>query len=97
MKVPLAAIFGKGVLMNTLTCCWWLMSAFTVYYSIFGLFATYMTRELHLTASQVGWPLAFSNGLTFVASFVWGSLTDSIGRRWAMIIPAMQVIRMALP
>jgi SHS family lactate transporter-like MFS transporter len=89
MKVPLAAIFRKGVLWNTVTCCWWLMSAFTVYYSIFGLFATYMTKELHLTAAQVGWPLAFSNGLTFIFSFVWGSLTDSIGRRWAMIIPAV--------
>ena len=75
--------------MNTITCCWWLMSAFTVYYSIFGLFATYMTKELHLTAAQVGWPLVFSNGLTFIFSFVWGSLTDSIGRRWAMIIPAV--------
>jgi len=89
MKVPLAAIFRNGVRRNTITCCWWLMSAFTVYYSIFGLFATYMTRELHLTASQVGWPLAFSNGLTFLASFFWGSLTDTIGRRWAMIIPAV--------
>ena len=89
VKVPLAAIFRKGVRLNTITCCWWLMSAFTVYYSIFGLFATYMTRELHLTASQVGWPLVFSNGLTFLASFVWGSLTDTIGRRWAMIIPAI--------
>jgi SHS family lactate transporter-like MFS transporter len=89
MKVPLAAIFRKGVRWNTITCCWWLMSAFTVYYSIFGLFATYLTRELHLTASQVGWPLAFSNGLTFLASFFWGSLTDTIGRRWAMIIPAV--------
>ena len=88
VKVPLAAIFRKDVRWNTITCCWWLMSAFTVYYSIFGLFATYMTRELHLTASQVGWPLAFSNGLTFIASFFWGSLTDVIGRRWAMIIPA---------
>ena len=89
VKVPLAAIFRKGVRLNTITCCWWLMSAFTVYYSIFGLFATYMTRELHLTAAQVGWPLAFSNGLTFLASFLWGSLTDTIGRRWAMIIPAV--------
>lgn len=89
VKVPLAAIFRKGVRLNTITCCWWLMSAFTVYYSIFGLFATYLTRELHLTASEVGWPLAFSNGLTFLASFVWGSLTDIIGRRWAMIIPAI--------
>jgi len=89
VKVPLAAIFSKGVRWNTITCCWWLMSAFTVYYSIFGLFATYMIRELHLTSSQIGWTLAFSNGLTFIASFVWGGLTDIIGRRWAMIIPAI--------
>jgi SHS family lactate transporter-like MFS transporter len=74
---------------KVITCCWWLMSAFTVYYSIFGLFATYLTKELHLTAAQVGWPLVFSNGLTFIFSFVWGSLSDSIGRRWAMIIPAI--------
>ena len=89
MKVPVIALFRKGVAWNTMTCCWWPMSAFTVYYSIFGLFATYMTKELHLTAAQVGWPLAFSNGMTFIFSFVWGSLTDSIGRRWAMIIPAV--------
>ena len=74
--------------MTTLSTSWWLMSAFTVYYSIFGLFATYLTRDLHLSPSAVGWPLAFSNGLTFLMSFVWGSLADSIGRRWAMIIPA---------
>jgi SHS family lactate transporter-like MFS transporter len=88
VKVPLAAIFRKGVRMNTLSACWWLISAFVVYYSIFGLFATYMTRELHLPAAQVGWPLAFSNGLTFIASFLWGTMADKIGRRWAMIIPA---------
>lgn len=89
VKAPLAAIFRKGVRMNTTSCCWWLMSAFTVYCSIFGLFATYLTRELHLTASQMGWPLMFSNRLTFLASFFWGSLTHIIGRRWAMIIPAV--------
>lgn len=89
VKVPVMALFRRGMALNTISCCWWLMSAFTVYYSIFGLFATYLTKELHLTAAQVGWPLAFSNGLTFIASFLWGSLTDSIGRRWAMIIPAI--------
>jgi SHS family lactate transporter-like MFS transporter len=88
MKVPVIALFRKGVAWNTVTCCWWLMSAFVVYYSIFGLFATYLTKELHLTAAQVGWPLVFTNALTFIFSFVWGGLTDSIGRRWAMIIPA---------
>jgi MFS transporter, SHS family, lactate transporter len=89
VKVPLAALFRNGMWFNTITCCWWLMSAFTVYYSIFGLFATYMTKELHLSAAEVGWPLAFSNGLTFVFSFLWGTMADKIGRRWAMIIPAV--------
>ena len=37
----------------------------------------------------VGWPLVFSNGLTFIFSFVWGAVSDSMGRRWAMIIPAV--------
>jgi MFS transporter, SHS family, lactate transporter len=89
IRVPVAALFRKNIRLTTLSTCWWLVSAFTVYYSIFGLFATYMTRELHLSAAAVGWPLAFSNGLTFLFSFVWGSMADSIGRRWAMIIPAI--------
>jgi len=53
VHVPLAAIFRRDVILTTLSTCWWLASAFTVYYSIFGLFATYMTRELHLSASAV--------------------------------------------
>jgi SHS family lactate transporter-like MFS transporter len=89
VKVPLAAIFRRDMILNTLSTCWWLGSAFTVYYSIFGLFATYLTKDLHLSASAVGWPLAFSNGFTFIASFFWGTLADKIGRRWAMIIPAI--------
>jgi MFS transporter, SHS family, lactate transporter len=89
VKVPLAALFRRGMILNTLSACWWLASAFTVYYSIFGLFATYLTKELHLSAAAVGWPLAFSNGLTFIFSFLWGSISDRLGRRWAMIIPAI--------
>jgi SHS family lactate transporter-like MFS transporter len=89
VRVPLAAVFKRGVVLNTISTCWWLGSAFTVYYSIFGLFATYLTKDLHLSAAAVGWPLVFSNGLTFIFSFLWGSLADSIGRRWAMIIPAI--------
>jgi SHS family lactate transporter-like MFS transporter len=89
VKVPLAAIFRRGMILNTLSACWWLGSAFTVYYSIFGLFATYLTKDLHLSAAAVGWPLAFSNALTFIASFFWGTVADRLGRRWAMIIPAV--------
>lgn len=89
VRAPLFAIFTRGVLMNTVTACWWMASAFTVYYSIFGMFAAYLQYDLHLSAAAIGWPLVFSNGLTFLASFLWGGLSDRIGRRWAMIIPAL--------
>ncbi|HEY4172682.1 MAG TPA: MFS transporter [Rhodopila sp.] len=89
VKAPLIAIFRRGMIVNTLTACWWMASGFVVYYSVFGLFATYLTRDLHMSPSAVGWPLVFTNAATFVASFLWGGLSDKIGRRWAMIIPAI--------
>jgi SHS family lactate transporter-like MFS transporter len=89
VRAPLLAIFRRSVVLNTLSACWWMASAFTVYYSIFGLFATYLQRDLHLSAAAVGWPLVFSNAATFIFSFLWGSVADIWGRRWAMIIPAI--------
>jgi SHS family lactate transporter-like MFS transporter len=89
MKVPLFAIFRRGMLWNTFTACWWMASGFVVYYSVFGLFATYLTRDLHMSPAAVGWPLVLTNAATFAASFLWGGLSDRIGRRWAMIIPAI--------
>jgi len=42
------------------------------YYSIFGLFPTYLTKDLHLSPALVGLPLILTNATTFVASFLWG-------------------------
>ena len=89
MRAPLLAIFRRAVLWNTVTACWWMASGFVVYYSIFGLFATYLTKDLHMSPAAVGWPLVLTNAATFAASFFWGALSDKIGRRWAMIIPAI--------
>jgi SHS family lactate transporter-like MFS transporter len=89
VRAPLFAIFQRGMIWNTLNACWWMASAFTVYYSIFGLFATWLTKDLHLSPAAVGWPLVLTNAATFVASFLWGWLADKIGRRWAMIIPGI--------
>jgi SHS family lactate transporter-like MFS transporter len=89
VRAPLFAIFRRGLIWNTLNACWWMASGFIVYYSIFGLFATYLTHDLHLSPAAVGWPLVFTNAATFVASFFWGWLSDKIGRRWAMIIPGI--------
>jgi MFS transporter, SHS family, lactate transporter len=89
VRLPLLSIFKRGNLANTLTACWWMASSFTVYYSIFALFATHLQKDLELSAALVSVPLMFSNAATFVASFVWGWVADVFGRRWAMIIPAV--------
>jgi len=89
VKAPLIAIFKRDMIWNTFTACWWMASAFIIYYSIFGLFATYLTKDLHLSPAAVGWPLVLTNAATFVASFFWGAISDKIGRRWAMIIPGI--------
>ncbi len=89
VRLPLFAIFKPAVLVNTLTACWWMASGFIVYYSIFGLFATHLQKDLALSAALVSVPLMFSNAATFASSFLWGWLADVLGRRWSMIIPAI--------
>src|SRR5258708_39926370 len=60
-RAPLISIFKRGVLGNTLTACWWMASAFVVYYSIWALFATHLQKDLGLNPAQVAAPLAFAN------------------------------------
>src|ERR1700693_5053443 len=77
VRMPLFTIFTRGNLANTLTACWWMASAFTVYYSIFALFATHLQKDLALSAALVAVPLMFSNAATFVSSFLWGWVADA--------------------
>src|ERR1051326_3605814 len=44
---------------------------------------------MHMSPAAVGWPLVCFNIATFVSAFLWGAVADKIGRRWAMIIPAV--------
>jgi MFS transporter, SHS family, lactate transporter len=88
MRAPLLALFRPKILWNTITACLWMSSGFVTYYATFGLFATYLQKDLGLSAAAVGWPLVFTNIATFFSAFFWGALADKIGRRWAMILPA---------
>jgi MFS transporter, SHS family, lactate transporter len=88
MRAPLVAIFRRQIIWNTVTACLWMASGFVTYYATFGLFATYLQKDLKMSAAAVGWPLVFTNIATFLAAFFWGALADKIGRRWAMILPA---------
>ncbi len=88
-RAPLFEIFRPRVLGNTLTACLWMASGFVIYYTVFGLFAVHLQRDLHFGPAAVALPLALTNIATFVASGIWGAVSDRIGRRWGMIIPAV--------
>jgi MFS transporter, SHS family, lactate transporter len=95
VRAPLLSIFKRGVLVNTLTACWWMASGFVVYYSIWALFATHLQRDLHLSPGSVATPIAIANFVAFLAMGFWGWVADRIGRRWSMIIPGAMTILVA--
>ena len=89
VKLPLAAIFKRGIVGNMLNACWFQCAGFVTYYSINALFATHLQKDLGLSTALIATPLILSNLLVFIASSSWGVVSDRIGRRWAMIIPAL--------
>ncbi len=88
VRAPLFMIFRRQFLGNTLLACWWMMSCFATYYSIWALFATHLQKELGLGSLMVGLPLVVANLLGFAAVSFWCWVGDVLGRRWSMMIPA---------
>ena len=95
VRIPLFTIFKRGLLGNTLTACWMMASAFVVGYSIGGLFPTYLQRDLHLTPGHVALPVLLQSLMFFVSGSLWGWYADRVGRRWAIMIPAILTIPVA--
>ena len=95
VRTPLFSIFKRGLLANTLTACWMMASAFVVGYSIGGLFPTYLQRDLHLTPGHVALPVLLQSLMFFLSGSLWGWFADRVGRRWAIMIPAILTIPVA--
>ena len=95
VRVPLAKIFRRGLLHNTLTACWWMASAFIVGYSVGGMFPTYLQKDLHLAPALVALPVMLQSVVFFLSGSFYGFLADRIGRRWAIILPALLTIPIA--
>jgi SHS family lactate transporter-like MFS transporter len=92
VRTPRFSIFKRSMLGNTLTACWWMASAFVVGYSILALFPTYLQKDLALSPALVALPVLLQNLLFFLSG---GWVADRIGRRWAIIIPALLAIPIA--
>jgi MFS transporter, SHS family, lactate transporter len=89
VRMPLFSIFKRRMLGNTLTACWWMGSGFITGYSVGGLFPTYLQKGLHLSPGLVSLPIMLQSVLFFVSGFIWGWVADRMGRRWALILPAI--------
>jgi SHS family lactate transporter-like MFS transporter len=95
VHTPLFSIFKSGVLANTLTACVWMAGGFVAYYSVNALFATHLQKDLHLSPGLVATPIFFANLGLFLSSCGWGWLADKVGRRSAIIIPALIALPLA--
>jgi MFS transporter, SHS family, lactate transporter len=89
VRLPLFSIFKWGMLFNTLTACWWMASGFVTGYSVGGMFPTYLQKEVMLSPAFVALPVMLQSAAFFLSSFVWGWVADRVGRRWALILPAL--------
>ena len=89
VRMPLLKIFKRGMLANTMTACWWMASGFVTGYSIGALFPTHLQQDLHLSPGLVALPVMLQSVLFFLSGSAWGWVSDRIGRRWAMILPAL--------
>jgi SHS family lactate transporter-like MFS transporter len=95
VNVPLAKIFRRDMLYNTLTACWWMASAFIVGYSIGGMFPTFLQKDLQLSPALVALPVMLQSVVFFLSGSFWGMVADRVGRRIAIIIPALLTIPIA--
>jgi MFS transporter, SHS family, lactate transporter len=89
VKVPLLSIFKLSILGNTATACWWMASNFVVAYSMTGMFATWLQKDHGLSPALVALPVMLLSIGQFGSGIVWGWIADRIGRRWAIVLPAM--------
>ena len=89
VRLPLLSIFKWGMLFNTLTACWWMASGFVTGYSQGGMFPTYLQKEVGLSPAFVALPVMLQSLMFFLSSFFWGWMADRVGRRWALILPAI--------
>jgi MFS transporter, SHS family, lactate transporter len=89
VRAPFLKLFKWGMIGNTLNACWWMASGFVNNYSVVALFPSYLQKDLHLSPGLVALPVTLQSAVFFISSLGWGLVSDRLGRRWAVMIPAI--------
>jgi MFS transporter, SHS family, lactate transporter len=95
VRAPLVTMFKRGMILNTLNCCWFMASGFVMYYSINALFPTHLQVDLKMSPGAIGEIGVAANLVVFLASVGWGWVADRLGRKAAQILPALIAIPIA--
>jgi len=95
IRVPLASIFKRGMLGNTLTACWWMAGGFVLYYSVQALFPTHLQKDLGLSPAMLATPIMIANVVVLFAAGFWGWVADRYSRRLSLIVPGILSIPLA--
>jgi MFS family permease len=74
--MPHRVALWQAIASCALTACWWMVSNLVVYYSIYGLFATWLQTQSKLAPAT---PVLLSNLAVFIGSPFWGGVADRIG------------------
>jgi MFS transporter, SHS family, lactate transporter len=95
VRAPLVTMFKRGMILNTLNCCWFMASGFVMYYSINALFPTHLQVDLKMSPGAIGEIGVAANLVVFLSSVWWGWVADMVGRKAAQILPALIAIPIA--
>jgi SHS family lactate transporter-like MFS transporter len=94
-RQPGARLFGPGSFANIATACWWLASTSIVNISVTSLFATHMQRDLGASSALLATPIMMATIGTLVGGVFWGWMSDRVGRRQGLVVPAIIAIAVA--
>src|ERR1700751_2288402 len=61
VRLPLLSIFKRGMIGNTALACWWMAGCLVTYYSINGMFATHLQKDLGVSPALIATPNIFPN------------------------------------
>src|SRR5579875_25145 len=88
-RIPISSIFGKGRTWNIIHATLIAIIAFSVTYPINTFYATLLKEDGHFSTDVVANTIIILNVAGILGNLIGGWVSDSIGRRWTLVISSI--------